>query len=154
MDGFAEFYAAHAAWVWLAVGAALLAVEVVAGSGWLLWPSASAGLVAVIVVFRPLPSLEALGLFAALVIVSTLTARRYFPRRLAGSGRDINDNIARLVGHEGRVVAPFEAGEGRVFVDGKEWAAVLEGAESLGAGARVKVAGVSGARLRVRGSDA
>lgn len=150
MPELGELYLTHAAWFWIAVGAALLAVEVATGSGWLLWPAASAGLVALVTALVHVPVAAAVLLFAAMVIVSTLTARRYFPRRLAAGGRDINDNVARLVGHEGRVVGAFEGGEGRVFIDGKEWAAELEGADALQAGARVKVAGVSGARLRVR----
>jgi membrane protein implicated in regulation of membrane protease activity len=151
MDLLADFYATHVVWIWIGVGAAFLAVEVATGSGWLLWPAISAGVVAVIEAFWTLSTRWAVFVFAVLVIVSTATARRYFPRRLAAEGQDINDNIARLVGHEGRVVAPFEAGLGRVFVDGKEWAAELEAGESLAAGARVTVAGVAGARLRVRG---
>jgi membrane protein implicated in regulation of membrane protease activity len=83
-------------------------------------------------------------------VVSTLTARRYFPRRLAGHGDDINDNVGRLIGHEGRVVGDFEAGAGRVLVDGKEWAADAEAGEAPGAGAKVRVTGVAGARLKVR----
>lgn len=147
---FTDLYVDHSAWIWAAIGAALLATEVVAGSGWLLWPAASAGVVAVIDGFSDLPFAAAVLIFVALTIVSTLTARRYFPRRPTGDVQDINDNVARLVGHEGRVVAAFHAGAGRVFVDGKEWPAELEAGETLEKGARVSVAGVSGVRLKVR----
>lgn len=146
-----DLYLSHSAWIWAAVGAALLATEILAGSGWLLWPAASAGAVGVIDGFSDLPFPAAVLIFAGLTIVSTLTARRYFPRRPPAECQDINDNIARLVGHEGRVVAAFEGGAGRVFVDGKEWPAELEGGETIEAGARVAVAGVSGVRLKVRG---
>jgi len=149
MTVFADLYIAHPAWIWAAVAAALLAVEVAAGSGWLLWPAASAGVVAIIEGFRETPLAAAVLIFAVLTIVSTLTARRYVPRRPSDAG-DINDNIARLIGHEGRVVAAFQAGAGRVFIDGKEWAAELEGGEALESGARVTVSGVAGARLKVR----
>ena len=145
------FYLTHAAWFWMALGAGLLAVEVATGTGWLLWAAASAGVVAIVEAVWELPLALAVLLFAVLVIVSTLSARRWFPRELADEGRDINDNIARLVGHEGKVVGRFEGGAGRVFIDGKEWAAELEQGEALDVGARVKVAGVSGARLTVKG---
>lgn len=145
------FYLNHAAWFWIALGAALLAVEVATGTGWLLWAAASAGVVAVVEALWELPLPLAVVLFAALVIVSTLSARRWFPHRAAALGEDINDNIGRLVGHEGRVVTPFDQGEGRVFIDGKEWAAELEDDQALDVGARVKVTGVAGAHLRVRG---
>jgi membrane protein implicated in regulation of membrane protease activity len=123
---------------------------VAAGSGWLLWPAASAGVVAVVEGFREIPLAAAVLIFALLTIVSTLTARRYVPRQLASHAHDINDNVARLIGHEGRVVTPFQAGVGRVFIDGKEWAAELEDGETLDAGARIVVAAVGGARLKVR----
>ena len=143
-------YLTHAAWFWAGLAAALLAAEVATGSGWLLWPAASAGVVAVIEGFWSMPLTVAVPLFAVLVIVSTLTARRYFPRRFAGHGHDINDNISRVLGHEGRVAAPFVQGVGRVFIDGKEWAAELDEGEGLAAGSRVEVVGVTGAHLRVR----
>lgn len=151
MPGLDGLFLAHPAWAWAAAAAGLFAVEVVTGSGWLLWPAASAGVVAVFMGFTPLPTPAAVLIFAVLTIVSTATARRYFPRRLAGDAHDINDTTARLVGREGRVVAPFLAGAGRVFVDGKEWAAELAEGDALEAGARVKVTAVAGARLKVRG---
>jgi membrane protein implicated in regulation of membrane protease activity len=150
MASLADLYLAHPAWIWAGLAAALLAVEVAAGSGWLLWPAASAGVVAVVEGFREISPAAAVLIFAVLTIVSTLTARRYVPRRLASHAHDINDNVARLIGHEGRVVTPFQAGVGRVFIDGKEWAAELEGGETLDAGARIVVAAVGGARLKVR----
>jgi membrane protein implicated in regulation of membrane protease activity len=150
MANLADLYLTHPAWIWAGLAAALLAVEVAAGSGWLLWPAASAGVVAVVEGFREISPAAAVLIFAVLTIVSTLTARRYVPRRLASHAHDINDNVARLIGHEGRVVTPFQAGVGRVFIDGKEWAAELEGGETLDAGARIVVAAVGGARLKVR----
>ncbi|MDB5448795.1 MAG: hypothetical protein JWQ97_4112 [Phenylobacterium sp.] len=149
MASLAELYQLHAAWSWAAVAAALLALELATGSGWLLWPAASAGAVAVLEALVRLSHPAAVLIFAGLTIVSTATARRYFPRRRAGP--DINDNVGRLVGRQGRVVAAFRERSGRVFVDGKEWAAELDGAEPLEPGARVEVVGVSGARLMVRG---
>jgi membrane protein implicated in regulation of membrane protease activity len=88
--------------------------------------------------------------FAVLTAVSTLLARRYLPRSVAADGGDINDNVGRLVGHRGTAVATFAGRAGRVFIDGKEWAAELAEGEALDAGASVEVVGVSGARLQVR----
>ncbi len=39
-SGLMSFYATHPFWVWLAVAAIFLAVEVATGTGWLLWPAA------------------------------------------------------------------------------------------------------------------
>lgn len=145
-----ELYADHALWLWIAVAAALLAVEVATGSGWLLWPAASAAAVGVLAKFAGLSLAPAVLVFALLTIVSSLLARRYFPRGLTPQSNDINDNIGRLVGQEGQAVAAFRNRLGRVFIDGKEWAAELEDAERVEAGARVHVVGVEGARLKVR----
>ena len=132
-------YATHPLWVWAAVAAALLAVEIVAGTGWLLWPAAAAGVMAVLAgVWNPSLPLAVL-IYAVLTIASTLLARRYLPRSVTHDGDDINDSEARLLGREARVVAPFRDRAGRVFIDGKEWAAEVEGDSALVAGARLKV---------------
>jgi membrane protein implicated in regulation of membrane protease activity len=145
-----SLYLTHPALVWLGAGAVLLGVEILSGSGWLLWAAASAGLTAAVVAASGDLSLTAaLGGFALLTIASTLLARRYLPRSAATSG-DINDNAARLVGHHGRAVAGFDGGAGRVFIDGKEWAALVDGDAAPAAGAQVLVTGVAGARLKVR----
>lgn len=149
MDMLLDLYADHPFWIWMALGAAILAIEILTGSGWLLWASASAGVVAFVSLLGlSLPA--ALLLYAALTIVSTLLARRYLPRSMTNEGDDINDNVARLVGHRGQAVAGFDGRSGRVSIDGKEWAAELDHGERLKAGAEVEVVGVNGARLRVR----
>lgn len=152
MAALLDLYAAHPSWIWAGLGAALLAMEVMAGSGWLLWPAASAGLVAVLVGFLDLPMPLAVLVFALLTMVSTLLARRYLPRSLLRQGHDINDGEARLLGREAKVVAAFQDRSGRVFIDGKEWAAELEGEGVPEVGARVEVTAVAGARLHVRAS--
>lgn len=146
-----DAYAAHAFWIWLGLAGALLAIEVAVGSGWLLWPSASAAAVGVLALLIS-PSLPvALFVFAILTIASTLLARRYFPRSAIAGAGDINDNIGRLVGQQGLAAGPFADGRGRVLIDGKEWLAELDGGGALDAEARVTVLGVSdGSRLRVK----
>ena len=148
MGGLVDFYGTHTFWVWIAIAAAILALEVAAGSGWLLWPSASAAVMAFVSLFTRSAALE-IGLFAALTIVTTLMARKFWPRDKAPS--DINDNVARLVGHRGRVAMAFVGGAGRVMVDGKEWAADSEDGAPLELESIVEVVGLSGGtRLLVR----
>jgi membrane protein implicated in regulation of membrane protease activity len=137
-------------WIWAALAAALLAVEVASGSGWLLWAAASAAATGAVVAVLDPSAPTAIVVFAGLTIASTLLARRYLPRAVAATGGDINDNVARLVGFHGSAVQAFVARRGRVFIDGKEWAAELDGADALEAGASVEVVAVHGARLRVR----
>jgi len=150
MANLIDLAAANPFWVWAAAGAALLAVEIATGSGWLLWPAASAGVVAILSLVLPMDWLQATGLFAVLTIVSTFAARRFMKRLRGHTGHDINDNVARLVGHHGKAVGAFAGRAGRVFIDGKEWAAELDDGGAVEAGAEVEVTGVAGARLRVR----
>lgn len=144
-------YVAHPFWAWIALGGAILALEVATGSGWLLWPAAAAAVVALAAAYGGLDLSQACLVFALLTISFVLLARRYLPKSLfQPSSGGVNDNIGRLVGHQGRVVAAFRDRTGRVFIDGKEWAAELDQGDSLEAGSRVEVTGVAGAHLRVR----
>lgn len=150
MGAIAGLYAAQPFWVWAGLAAAILAAEVVTGSGWLLWASASAAVTAGVVGVLDPSVPTALLVFALLTMASTLLARRYLPRQATAPAGDINDNIARLVGRRGAAVQAFAGRDGRVFIDGKEWAAELADDEALEAGASVQVVGVEGARLKVR----
>jgi hypothetical protein len=147
------FYTLYPFWTWLAVGAALLAMETATGSGYLLWPALAAAIVALLTfaVHLGLP-LEAV-VFAVLTIGLTVLARLYWPPRPRAANPQLNDRAARLIGRVGETVGAFAAGQGRVFVDGAEWTAELEEADpSIPApGARVKIVEVvDGGRLRVR----
>jgi membrane protein implicated in regulation of membrane protease activity len=151
MDGVIAAFAAHSFWWWAAAAAAFLAVEVATGTSYLLWPAASAAVVGVLLLAGlPLGDGFDLGLFAVLTIATTLAARRWI-RRPEASGPDINDPHHRLVGKQGEAVAAFDRGQGRVFADGKEWAAESEAGADLAKGDRVVVTAVlDGGRLKVR----
>lgn len=151
MANIADLLVTHPFWLWLVVAAIILAVEVATGSGWLLWPAGAAAFVGFSTLAFPLSLPLELLVFAILTIVTTLLARRYLPRSLITDGSpDINDNVARLVGHRGRVAEAFANGHGRVDIDGKEWAAELDAGGDLASGAAVEVVGVTGARITVR----
>jgi len=149
MDAVTGFHALHPFWTWLAVAALLLAVEVATGTGWLLWPAASAFVVGVVGQLLDPGLLAELGLFAALTIASTLAAKRYLRPVLEPKNPDLNDPLQRLVGQRGQVLSTFERGRGRVFVDGKDWAAETD--EPIPAiSQEVVVTGVDGGVLKVR----
>ena len=148
MDWLTNLYAGYPLLVWLAVAALFLAAEVSTGSGWLLWPAGAAAIVAVLTFILPDSLLVELAVFAALTGVTALFGRRFLPKNV-GVGPDINDNFARLVGRQGSAVSVFEHGQGRVFIDGKEWAAIAEGA-APDMGQKVEVIAAEGAVLRVR----
>jgi membrane protein implicated in regulation of membrane protease activity len=134
--------------LWLAVGGVLLAVEVATGSGWLLWPAASAAVMGLLGLVWHFDLNMQLVIFAILTIVTTLAGRHFFPRAMAGG--DINDTRSRLAGLDGVAAGDFHGGRGRVFVDGKEWAAELEGSSALASGMKVIVVSVKGACLTVK----
>lgn len=149
MDAVMGFHALHPFWVWLAVAAVFLAVEVATGTGWLLWPAASAFVVGAVGQLLHPGLLAELGLFAALTIASTLLAKRYLRPVLEPRSPDLNDPLHRLVGQRGQVLSTFEQGRGRVFVDGKDWAAETD--EPIPAiSQEVVVTGVDGSVLKVR----
>lgn len=150
MSAVTELYLGQPFWIWAGLAAALLAVEVMTGSGWLLWAAAAAAATGAVVAGLDLNLAYALLLFALLTLFSTLLARRYLPRPSASLDVDINDNLARLVGERAAAVQAFRGGHGRVSVDGKEWAAELEGSDALPIGADVEIVAVEGVRLRVR----
>jgi len=150
VDGLSNLILSHPFWAWMAVGAVFLAVEVATGSGWLLWPAASAAITGLVALVVPMPAYVAIALFAALTIVTTYIGRRYL-RGAKADAPDVNNPAQRIVGHRGEAVADFDGEDGRVFVDGKEWAAVLDGPGPIAAGAKVEVVEVlGGARLKVR----
>jgi len=134
--------------LWMAIGAVLLAVEVATGSGWLLWPAASAAVMGLVALVWQFDQNMQWVIFAVLTIVTTLAGRHFFPR--VGAGGDINDTRSRLAGLDGVAAGDFQDGRGRVFVDGKEWAAQQQGGASLESGMKVIVVGVQGAYLTVR----
>ena len=152
MGEFGQLLTAHPAWGWVAVAAIFLIVELLSGSGWLLWPAGSAALVAGVVALWPSLGLPgAIAVFAALTIVTTYVGRRFLPKSLASGDNDVNDPHARIIGHHGRVATAFVAGVGRAFVDGKEWAAEVEGGGDLAVGDKIAVLAVlDGARLKVK----
>jgi hypothetical protein len=138
----------HPLALWLAIGGVLLAIEVATGSGWLLWPAASAAMMGVLGLVVRLELNAQIMVFAVLTIATTLAGRSFFPR--VGHGHDINDTRSRLAGLDGVAAGDFREGRGRVFVDGKEWAAQLDGSGALASGMKVIVVSADGACLTVR----
>jgi len=135
--------------LWLVIGGVLLAVEVGTGSGWLLWPAASAAIVGLLSLVVHFEFNMQLVVFAILTIITTLAGRHFFPQAILIGG-DINDSKSRMAGLDGVAAGDFQGNQGRVFVDGKEWAAEVEGGATLVSGQRVVVVGVDGSRLTVK----
>lgn len=151
MTSLAAIYLSHPLWVWMGVGAILLAIEVMTGSGWLLWPAACAAVVGLITLTGiDLGIGGSIAVFAVLTIISSLTARRFAPGFSRNDGDDINDRAGGLAGQTGVAASAFANGDGRILVNGAEWAARLQNGGEASAGAKLTVVRVlDGAKLLV-----
>ena len=88
--------------------------------------------------------------FVVVAVVTTFAGRPYVRKWLAKQG-GTDVNARPLEGLHAEVVEDFEGGHGRVFIDGVEWAARLEGDGPVVKGDSVTVVGrVEGATLVVR----
>jgi len=140
---------------WLIIAALLLCAELATGSGWLLWPSASAAAVGVLTLTGwSIGGPTLVIVFAVLTIVTTLLARRLVPEGPLRPGPDINDRGGDLVGKRGKVTEAFNGGVGRVLVDGADWIAEADD-PTPAVGSTVEVVRVlGGAKIAVRAVDA
>lgn len=144
------FFFAHPFWAWIAIGGVFLIGELMTGSGWLLWPAAAAAVVGVTSEFVDLGWPKEIVLFVVVAVAFTYLGRRFLRPAAKGHG-DINDLAPRLIGQEGEVVGNFSQGVGRVFVDGKEWAAELDVGDELAPKSKVRVVEIlGGAKLKVQ----
>jgi len=150
MEWLTGLYASQPFWLWLGVGVALLGIEAMFSTEWLLWPAVAAGITALLSAILPELGLWVeLGVFAALTVLLTLLSKRFVKKVNPDDSPDINDVNLRLVGQRALVVEPLHNGSGRVFISGAEWAAEIEGGNPL-VGENVVVEQVLGGRLRVR----
>ncbi len=141
-------------WMWLLLGAALLALEVGNGTFVLaiLGVAALATAAATLGGLPPLLQVLAFGLFGA---AGLFMLRPLLLRRVRATGAATN--VAALPGQTARLVRPFDAsGIGRVAVGGEEWRARLaEGwpAGQWAEGSRFTVLRVEGVTLEVCPED-
>lgn len=142
------FTIAQPFWFWLVIAVLFLLGEVATGSGWLLWPAAAAALLAVATLFIRLTLAEATAVFGGVTLLTTVLGRQLLKAFPKVDARDLNDPVLRIVGRKGECVTDFAAGQGRVFVDGKEWAARAESNPTVGT--PVEVIGLDGSQLRVK----
>jgi membrane protein implicated in regulation of membrane protease activity len=168
-----DLYLQNPFWVWLAVGAIFVALEIATGSGKLIWPGVVAAALAFInladvrlgapmeiAVFFSI-SIIGVALMAGLhrrqphaspdhVLQTERKAPLPTPVTLEAMGQD---RTGRLIGRIGRTTGEFVNGVGRVWIDGAEWGAEIDvGDDVLPPDAPVRVMGViGGVRLQVRG---
>jgi membrane protein implicated in regulation of membrane protease activity len=137
-------------WLWIGVGVALAALEMLVPSFLLVWPGVAALAVGLLLFAVPDLGLAGQGvLFAVLAVAFTLGGRAYVLRHKARPADHpaLNRRGARLVGRRGVALEAFSGGRGSIEIDGELWQARAVGA--VPSGAAVEVVGVEGAELVV-----
>lgn len=114
------------------VGAAALVTSTIASAGYGFWPQMGAFIV---------------GSALALTVLRTRIIKK-----LAAEAPGVPSRTDKLLGRSARVTEAIDpvTGNGRVLVDGHDWAALAP--EAIAAGAEVRIEGADGIRLRVRRS--
>jgi hypothetical protein len=148
----ADFLNAQPAWHWWALGAILLAVELVSTTQYLLWPGIAALLVGVLKAVDPgLDGRLAVVLFAVLAVVATVLWKR---SRLGRADREghalLNERTAQYVGRHVLALDDFVGARGAVRVDDSRWNAIASDGSSPRKGDALEVTGFDGALLKVK----
>lgn len=141
-------------WAWLALGVALLTIEVVVvPTTFLLWPGAAALVVGTFVALPP--HLNWWGQLLTFAVLTTLFAwmgPKMFPRY--GNGQTdapkLNRRAEQYLGRVVAVAEDFRNGRGRVRVDDTLWSAVAEDGGDYTAGTAVEIVQVESALMTVR----
>jgi len=140
----------HPSLVWIIIGLALLIVEMMVGSFFLMWIGAGALLTALLAAI--VPTVWVQGLFFALASVVLLLATRPLARSMHGRVT-VPSNVDRLIGAEGVVTQAIDshANTGRVRIGAEDWRA--RAASPIPDQTRVIVYAVEGTTLMVSPSD-
>lgn len=134
-------------WLWIALGLALAALELLAPGVYLIWLAVAAlatgGLSFLFDFGWPLEIVS----FVSLSLIAAYSARRYLRvSPIVSSDPLLNQRGNRMVGETALVVQPIESGSGRVKVGDSEW--IARGPDTA-AGERVRINGNDGAILLV-----
>jgi len=134
---------------WLILGFALLVVEVLTGSMYVLWPAAAAVVVGVLVYAFPLGWEMQFLLFAFLTAVLLYFGHtRLRPATRGGEPSDLNDRARSMIGMRVKAIGDFETGRGRVQVGDTQWRAAMDTGNAR-CGEELRVVSVRGTTLTV-----
>ena len=135
---------------WLMIGFALLILEVLTGTMYMLWIAAAAMIVGVIMFIMPVLDWQMqLVLFSVLTIVLMYVGHTHLrPKMEGGEPSDLNDRARSMVGMRVKAVADFDTGRGRVQVGDTQWRASMKTGDAK-AGDELKIVTVVGTTLEV-----
>ena len=134
-------------WVWIVVGAVLLALELVVPGGFLLWLGIAGIITGLAAFVQPIDWPFQFLIFGGLSLVLIVAWTRYFKGREPESDRPmLNRRADTFIGHEAELDEPIVNGVGRLRLGDTLWRVA---GPDLPAGRRVRIVAADGALLRV-----
>jgi membrane protein implicated in regulation of membrane protease activity len=133
-------------WIWGAVGALLVVVEMLTPGFFLVFAAAGALCVAALGFVMPLGTAAQFAVFALVTLLLFALCFRLYRRLLAGEPPVLINSSARLLGATGTVEEPIAAGRGKIRLGDTVW---LARGPDLPSGTTVTVTGVDGTVLNV-----
>jgi membrane protein implicated in regulation of membrane protease activity len=137
---------------WLIFGLALIGLELIAPSTYLVWPGVSAIVIGLLsALISGLSVNSELVLFAVLAVSSSVLWFKYFKKQTEESDRpQLNRRAMQYIGRKIVLREAFLDGTGALVIDDSRWRAESESGKNLEVGTRVEVTGVEGVTLRVK----
>ena len=141
-----DLFIQYGPWAWFVIGLALLALELVAPGGVLIWLGAAAlvtgGMALLVNVYWPL-QFVVFGVLALAAIWLWLRTRK---QEQPTDRPFLNRRAERIIGHEAVLDEPIRDGEGRVAIGETTWRVT---GPDLAAGSRIRVVDAQGPVLKV-----
>jgi len=133
---------------WILVAVICGAIEIFTVGFWFLWLAIAAVVVALLVQFGLLPTLEMQLLIFAIFTLLLIIFTRPLIMRFVKSNDKVS-NVKALIGQHGITITPIVPMQfGQVKVNGEVWTAIAE--EELEENIRVEVIGIDGVKLLVK----
>ena len=143
-------------WHWWAFAVAMIAIEVVAPSTFLLWPAISAAVIGFVLLIDPdIAVRHQILAFAVLTVATSVAWQVWLKRHPMVSDRpNLNLRTQQYVGRRFTVMGDFVNGRGRIKVGDSQWSAEADADIEILTGQSVEVEAAEGTILRVRPVDA
>jgi membrane protein implicated in regulation of membrane protease activity len=124
MESIVQFFASEPGWLWLAIGAALFTLDILAPGFFMLWFALAAAVVGVLLFAVPMDVTWQILAFCAASVISLLLARRLWG---TGTSRDVTDKpllnqrAQQLIGRTFRLATAIQGGQGRITAGDGNW---------------------------------
>ena len=134
-------------WIWITLGLALAALELLVPGVYLIWLAVAALLTGVLALVLDLGLAVQVTNFVFLALIMAFSARRFLrDRPIESADPLLNKRGGRLIGETAVVAQAFEGGMGRIRHGDSEW---LARGPDAAIGARVRIIGHEGSVLLV-----